>query len=146
MIEMKPQQAERCLTILFRLNALMLTSAALTAFLPLPWMTEIHARLGLGEMPQGTIVEYLARSCSMLYFIHGLVLAYVSLDIRRYWELVRFLAYLHLVLGVFVFGIDLKSGMPLYWTVAEGPGIMIFACLLLWCWKTADAGQGSDAN
>ena len=142
---MKPQHAERCLTILFRLNAFMLTSAALAAFLPNRWMIEIHSKLGLGEMTQQTIVEYLARSCSMLYFIHGLVLAYVSLNMRKYWEMVRFLAFLHLLLGAFVLGIDLKSGMPAYWTVAEGGGIMLFSCVLLWCWKIADAGQPAAA-
>ncbi len=143
-MNMKPQQAERCLTILFRLNAIMLISAAFAVFLPNHWMAEIHARLGLGEMPKPKIVEYLARSCTMLYFIHGLVLGYVSLDMRKYWEFVRFLAILHLLLGAFVFGIDLKSGMPVYWTIAEGPAIMAFACCLLWCWKNANLPQGNS--
>ncbi|MDG2011886.1 MAG: hypothetical protein P8J33_00175 [Pirellulaceae bacterium] len=134
---MKPENAARWLTILFRLNALGLTLAAFAAFLPNLWMQQTHAFLGLGEMPKTEVVEYLARSCSMLYFIHGLVLAYVSLDMRKYWDLVGFLALLHLVMGAFVFGIDLKSGMPVYWTVVEGPSIMVFACVLCWLWKRA---------
>ena len=134
---MKPENAARWLTILFRLNAVGLMTAALAVFLPNLWMQQTHAVLGLGEMPQAEVVEYLARSCSMLYFIHGLVLGYVSLNMRKYWDLVGFLSLLHLIMGTFVFGIDLKSGMPVYWIVIEGPSIMVFACVMLGLWKRA---------
>jgi hypothetical protein len=135
---MKPQTAERWLTILFRLNALLLTSAFLALFLTNSMMQSIHQWLGLGDMPEGPVVEYLARSCSMLYFVHGLVLGYVSLNMRKYRELVPLLAALHLVLGVVVLGIDVQAGMPWYWTLAEGPGIILFACLLLALWFRAN--------
>ncbi len=136
---MKPQHAEKWLILLFRLNALLLTTACLTLFFPNPLMHRIHRVLGLGEMPPGPIVEYLARSCSMLYFVHGLVLGYVSWQIRKYWELVPLLAGLHLLLGAMVLAVDLKAGMPWYWTAAEGPGIMIFASLLLLLWSRASS-------
>ena len=135
---MKPETSEKCLTILFRLNALMLTSAFFTLFLPLETMQRIHGWLGLGDMPEGPLVEYLARSCSMLYFVHGVVLGYVSLNLRKYWELVPLLAVLHLVLGVIVLGIDIKAGMPWYWTLMEGPGIATFALVLLALWYHAN--------
>jgi hypothetical protein len=31
--------------------------------MPMPWMAAIHRWLGLGEMPTGPVVEYLARRC-----------------------------------------------------------------------------------
>ena len=135
---MNPQTAEKWLTILFRLNALLLTSAFFTIFLPAELMQRTHQWLGLGEMPEDKIVHYLARSCSMLYFVHGLVLGFVSLNMRKYWDVVPLLACLHLVMGVTILGIDLNAGMPWYWTMAEGPGIMIFACALLGLWYQAN--------
>lgn len=138
---MKPQTAEKILTILFRLNAILLTSALLTVFLPSSLMHQIHEWLGMGEMPQDEITEYLARSCSMLYTVHGLVLLVVSLNIRKYWNIIPLLAGLHLAMGVFLLGIDIKAGMPWYWTIAEGPGIIIFACALFWFWSKANVGD-----
>ncbi len=153
---MKPDKAEKWLTFLFRLNAVLLTSATLTILLPNGVMQSMHQWLGLGDMPgmepandpnpaASPITEYLARSCSMMYAVHGIVLMVVAFNIRKYWDLVPILVGLHLALGATVLGIDLKSGMPWYWTLAEGPGIMVFAVALLWLWKQAGSAS-NDAS
>ena len=143
---MKPKKAETVLKILFRLNALLLTSAFLTIFLPVAWMRQAHQWLGLGTFPDASITEYLARSCSMMYSVHGLVLLVVSFNLRRYWELIPLLAGVHVLMGALLLGIDIKSGMPWYWTLVEGPGILIFGCALLWLWKMASSDSIDSAS
>lgn len=99
---------------------------------PLPWMMEVHEKLlGLGRMPVEPIVEYLARSLSALYAVHGAVLFFVSFDVNRYRPLIRFLGGLHLLLGATVVGIDWVSGLPWWWVLGEGPGIAAGGALLL---------------
>src|SRR5262249_47918114 len=65
----------------------------------------------------------LARSTSFLYALHGATVLFLSFDLSRYWSLITFLAAIALVHGAVMLGIDLAEGMPLWWTVVEGPGI-----------------------
>ena len=146
---MNAQKAEKILSWLFRLNAFLLTLAFLTMLMPNEWMNWCHEKLGLGSQAifrvagqqagqVNPIAEYLARSCSMLYGIHGLVLLIVAFNLRKYWQVVPLLIGLHVALGAMVLLIDLKVGMPWYWAAAEGPGIMAFAAILFWLYKKAD--------
>ena len=41
--------------------------ALVAVVMPLSWMAATHRWLGLGEMPTGPVVEYLARSVSAFY-------------------------------------------------------------------------------
>ncbi|HEY3787271.1 MAG TPA: hypothetical protein VGL71_00395, partial [Urbifossiella sp.] len=85
---------------------------------PFPWMAEIHARwLGLGTLPPAPIVEYLARSLCALYAVHGAVVFYISFDVIRYRPLIDFIGCVHIVLGFTILGIDLSSGVPIWWAV-----------------------------
>ena len=90
--------------------------------LPLRWMAVAHAWLGLGAMPQGPLVGYLARSASVLYALHGALVLFLSFDVRRYWGLITFLAALAVLHGAVMLGIDLAEGMPVWWTAVEGLG------------------------
>lgn len=89
--------------------------------MPRPWIEAAHRLLGLGEMPAAPIVAYLARSTSALYAMHGAILIFVSFDVGRYDGLIRFLAAAAMVHGAALVAIDCAAGMPLYWTVLEGP-------------------------
>jgi hypothetical protein len=101
-------------------------------------MQVIHERLGLGEMPQEPIVEYLARSCSMLYAIQGAIVFAISFNPRAHWQLVRLVLFLHVAIGLTLTGIDLKSGLPWYWVSFEGPSIVVAAIFMVWLWYRAD--------
>jgi hypothetical protein len=91
-------------------------------FLPLHWMAVAHAWLGLGTMPEGPLVGYLARSASALYALHGALILFLSFDVRRYWSLITFLAVLAVLHGAVMLGIDIAEGMPVWWTAIEGLG------------------------
>jgi|GEM_PF-5115634 len=83
---------ERTLVLFLRFNAVILLTAMAPAAMPLGWMAAIHRALGLGELPEGLIVSYLTRSLSAMYAMHGALVYFVSLDVRRYLPVARCLA------------------------------------------------------
>jgi hypothetical protein len=108
-------------------------------FFPVPWMDHVHRRLlGLGPLPDGPIVEYMARSLSALYAVHGAVVFALSFDLPRYRPLIRLVGVLHLLLGAAVLGIDLSAGMPTPWVLGEGPGIAAGGAAVLLLNRAAD--------
>jgi hypothetical protein len=99
---------------------------------PVAWMDAVHDRLlGLGPLPQAPVVEYMARSLSALYAVHGAVVFRLSFDVPRFRDAIRFLGWAHFIFGLTVLGIDLASGMPWWWTAGEGPGIAVGGVILL---------------
>ena len=124
--------AEKTLTILLRVSAILLLFALVPVFIPHAWMDKIHRELGLGTMPTGPLVEYLTRSISMLYAMHGTIVLYASLDVRRHRGLIRLLATVGLVFGVGMTVLDCTAGLPLHWIIGEGPMLLVFNSVLLW--------------
>lgn len=91
---------------------------------PLAGMNAVHDRwLGMGSLPSGPIVEYLARTLSTVYAVHGAVLVGLSMNVVRYRPVIELVGVLHVWAGVTFLGIDLASGMPWYWTACEGPPV-----------------------
>jgi hypothetical protein len=110
--------------------------ALLAVFLPLEWMAKTHSGLGLGELPREPIVGYLTRSASALYALHGAMILFISFDPHRYARLISFLAAAALVHGAVMLGIDVIVGMPLAWTLFEGPAFAATGAAVLWIqWK-----------
>ncbi len=101
------------------------------AGLPRSWMASIHAALGLGTMPQEPITGYLARSTCLLYALYGVLLIGISLDVRRYWKLIRILAFAAVIHGLLVMANAFGEGMPFWWGPAEGTGIVLGGLMLL---------------
>jgi hypothetical protein len=98
---------------------------------PLSEMNFIHDRyLGLGPLPSGPIVEYLARTLSAVYAVHGAILVGLSLNVERYRPLIAFVGILHTLAGITFFGIDLSAGMPWFWTLSEGPPVAVGGLLM----------------
>ncbi len=100
--------------------------------MPYSWMNAIHQHTGLGELPHVPIVGYLTRSVSAFYALHGALLVFVAGDVRRYLAVVRFFAVAGAVFGALLLGIDCAVGMPLPWTVAEGPFVVVLSAAILW--------------
>lgn len=104
----------------------MTATAFLAIFLPVDWMAATHQWLGLGEFPRAPIVDYLARSIAALYGFHGVLLLIVSGDPVRYRTIVSYVAAMNVLFGLIVLAIDLYAGLPMMWTLLEGPPITAF--------------------
>ena len=89
------------------------------------------AKSDFGPMPQGPIVEYLARSTSMFYALHGVLLWFIASDLRRYSELFRFYLWISLAFAAGLFLTDLSAGLPPRWTLVEGPIVASFIGIIL---------------
>ena len=124
--------AERALALLLRIFGLVSFSAILPTFMPFSWMEAAHGWLGMGDLPDVSIVHYLTRSESLLYAAHGALLIYVSFDVRRYLPAVRFLSVVLGFCGISLIVIDFWSEMPWFWTVSEGPFLLLAAAVLWW--------------
>lgn len=119
--------------------------AAGAVVMPFSWMMEIHAYLGLGVMPGEPIVEYLARSLSALYAILGFILWHVSFRLDGYLGLVRLLGIVFVVFGLVISWIDVKAGLPLAWTLMEGPPTVLGGLWVFWscrgCCEAENSGE-----
>jgi hypothetical protein len=124
-------KSDKVLVILFRyLLGIGGLFALVPVLMPVSWMAVTHRWLGLGEMPTGPIVEYLARSLSAFYALVGALCLMMSSDLDCYRSLVRFFGVCIALLGIVFTGVDLATGMHWWWTALEGPG----PCLLgHWC-------------
>ena len=125
------RDAERTLVRVLRLVAMLHLMALPAAFLPFGWMAGIHGWLGLGELPDIAITGYLARSLSALLALDGVLMLYISFDVRRYMPLIRVTAMLTIVLGVGIVLVDCCVGMPWLWTVVEGALIIAVSAWVL---------------
>ena len=122
--------AARLVVLLLRFAGTVTTVAFLAILLPVDWMASTHRAIGLGEFPRAPVVDYLARSVAALYGFHGLLQLLVSTDIVRYRPIVWFIAALNVTFGLMIVAIDLHAGMPLFWTLWEGPSIIAFGVVL----------------
>jgi len=123
-------KADKALVILLRIVGVPALFALVPVVMPFSWMIATHRWLGLGEMPTGPVVEYLARSLSAFYALVGALCLVVAADLERYRPLVRFLGVAFVLMSVVILFVDLAAGMPCWWTATEGPGGVVFGVLL----------------
>ena len=121
------------LTVLLRLAGLITLTAFVAMVLPAAWMASTHRALGFGDWPETPVFEYLARSIAALYGFHGGLLVLIAGDPARHITIVKYMAFMYVAFGLIVLAIDLDAGMPMWWTLAEGPPIamtgVVFAVL-----------------
>jgi hypothetical protein len=123
---------DRILTWILRLSTVFLALSIPTIFMPEAWMSATHQWLGLGEMPRAPIVIYMARSLSAMYATLGGFTAILSTDVRRYEPIVTLWSWMHIIFGALIIGIDAQAGLPLHWTLTEGPPLIAVGLLCLW--------------
>jgi len=124
-------RAERSLALVLRILAVPVLLAIPCALLPVAWMDATHRWLGLGAMPDAPIIKYLARSTSLLYGFHGLLLWLVASDIRRYLPVIWLMGGAGLVFGLAMFVIDHAAGLPVYWRWLESGFIVVESAIIL---------------
>jgi hypothetical protein len=121
--------------IFFRLLLRVIGTAALFAVIavvmPYSWMNAIHEWLGLGLLPSEPIVGYLARSTSAFYAIFGGLFWILSFDLPRYRLVLCYVGAATVIFGAALLVVDLLEGLPLYWSLTEGPLNAVFGVLIL---------------
>jgi hypothetical protein len=122
---------EYLLKLLLRIIGTAALFALVAVVMPYSWMNAIHKRLGMGELPAEPIVGYLARSTSGFYALLGGLFWLVSFDLHRHSLVLCYLGIIIIIFSAALFIIDLVEGMPLYWSLTEGPinvtfGVVIF--------------------
>ena len=122
---MRKDLPRRLLILLLRLGAVMTGLAFLTVPLPVETMVSVHRWLGLGELPRAPIVEYLARSVSVFYGFHGVLLFLLSTNVDRFAPIITFVAVMNVLFGIVLIAIDVKAGLPALWIAFEGPPVVL---------------------
>ena len=113
------------------LSGLVLMTAFGAILLPVSVMASTHQWLGLGEFPNFPITAYLARSTSLLYGVHGVLMFYTGLTIQQHHRYVPIFGWLHIVIGLTLLVTDIVAGMPTFWTAGEGGPIMVIGVVIL---------------
>ena len=123
---------ESMLKLWLRFSGAVMGLAFLAVLLPTSWMAASNDTLGLDPLPRGPLVEYLTRSLSLLYFVHGSVYWVLAMDPRRLAPVVSYMGWSAVGFGVVVGVIDAMVGMPWAWTLGEvamtvgGGGVLLF--------------------
>jgi hypothetical protein len=125
-------KADKAISILLRVLGVGGLFALVAVVMPVSWMAATHRWLGLGEMPSGPVVEYLARSLSAFYALVSALCLWVTWDLARYRPLIRFLGVAFALLGLIFLGVDVAAGMPWWWSAAEGPLTAAVGAVLFW--------------
>ena len=142
---------ERILKLILQITGGIMVMAIVAVFLPLDQMANIHQWLNLEktEFPKTGIVDYLARSLSAFYVLMGMLYIVLARDIRVYAPVVAFVAWANIFFGLVTIWIDVRIKFPLWWTLGEGPFIVLFGVLILWLQRKvrktpaeADDGMG----
>jgi hypothetical protein len=103
--------------------------------MPFAWMETVHGWLGVGELPQGAVIESLLRQVSFTYGLHGVGMWVIAVDVDRFRPLVALTAFGYLAAGPVFLVIDFLEGMPWFWMVGNGGaclviGVLLFASLI----------------
>jgi hypothetical protein len=106
----------------------------------------MHRWLGLGEMPTGPVVEYLARSVSAFYALFGALFLVVASDLERYRPVVRFLGVALALVGLILLGVDVGAGMPWWWSAFEGPLWVVVGAVIFFLARPDQAGEDRDSK
>lgn len=129
---------ELVLKVLLRWMGTVSLLALIAVFLPLSWIASMHRSAGLGDLPEGPIVEYVVRSLSAFYAMYGGLLWVVSFNLQRYRGVIAYQAWAALSFGIVILVVDVRlhgahAGLPLSWVLLEGPVVIVYglATLLL---------------
>ncbi|HTN75211.1 MAG TPA: hypothetical protein VL096_08190 [Pirellulaceae bacterium] len=124
--------AERALRGWLQFAGVVCASAMVAVVMPLPWHAIIHDWLGLGELPDAPLVEYLARGMSAMCSFYGLLLIWLARDVRRYAELIRFQTLILMVISLCSTLALWNSGMPPWWIYGDAGSVWTSGLITLW--------------
>lgn len=123
--------SQRLQALLLRLAGTVEILAFFAVIMPRAWMEPSHAWLGLGEMPQGSLIMFMIRQASYAYGMHGISLWVLASDVTRFRPLLILNGISFLLAAPVFFLIDYTSGMPWFWTVGDTLSCAFFGAALL---------------
>lgn len=129
---MTEENRKQALRWLLRLIGLIEALAFLAVVMPRSWMEVSHAWLGLGQMPEGSVLMVLIRQASYTYGIHGISLWVIASDLKRFRPIVLLNGLSFLLAGPVFFIIDYTAGMPWWWLAVDGPSLALMGAAMLW--------------
>jgi len=115
------KSARLMLVILLRAAGCAMSCAVFFVFCPFAWMSSMSEWLGMGDLSYSPLASYLVRTLSAMYAIEGALFLFVSLDVERYGPLIRFAGWIAILAGAGVTILDGLLGLPIPWTLTEGP-------------------------
>ena len=122
---------DRFLKLFLRIIGSVALLALFPVVFPYSWMNAIHQWLGMGQLPSQPIVGYLARSTSAFYALLGGLFWVASFDLHRHRMVLCYFGVVIVIFGAALFVIDLLEGMPLHWSLTEGPINVGFGVFIL---------------
>ena len=131
----------RTIIVILRLTGVCGLLALPAMFLPFRWMEAVHQFTGNGDLPPAPIVEYLARSLCGFYALFGAITLMISTDIRRHRRLVAIWGLVFAIMGLAQLGIDVSVGMPLAWSLIEGPPAVVLGLSVVCLQKHIPAAE-----
>ena len=117
---------------LLRLVGLTEVLAFIAVVMPRSWMEVSHAWLGLGQMPEGSLLMFMIRQASYAYGMHGISLWILASDVKRFRPLLLFNGFSFLLAGPVFFLIDYTTGMPWWWTIIDSVSCGFFGAAILY--------------
>ena len=129
---MKSRTAETMLTWLLRVMGFLPLLAIVAVVMPTSWMEAGAQWTGVGSFPDTPLTQYLARSLSAIYVLLGALVLYIARDVRRYLDLIVFVGWLTIGLGVILTALDFSIGMPAMWSWGEGPPTVVIGWAFIW--------------
>ena len=123
--------AATLLKLALRITGFVTFCAIFFVFIPREWMDRLHQRAGMGTLPEGPVVEYLARTISALYTVLGGLSFLAASNLDRYATLIRYIAWCRIGYGALILAVDRHAGMPAAWTALEGPAILLPGIVIL---------------
>lgn len=112
---------------LLRFTGVVCSAAWLAAIMPLGWMAWWHEAIGMGEMPRGALVEYLARATASLAGLYGVVLLWTSRDVASNLAIIRLITFSVSGLAIACCITMWDSGMPIWWLVGDAVANVLVA-------------------
>jgi hypothetical protein len=122
----------RLLAALLRLEGTIEVLAFVAVVMPHAWMAAAHRWLGMGELSTFPLLDYMIRSVSLLYGLHGVLLLLLATDVMRFRLLIIYTAASYLLAAVAFSAIDLRNSMPWWWSVSEVGSVFSLALVLFW--------------
>ena len=122
----------RLLAALLRLEGTIEMLAFVAVVMPHAWMAATHRWLGMGELSAFPLLDYMIRSVSLLYGLHGVLLLLLATDVTRFRPLIIYTAASYLLAGIAFTAIDFGNSMPWWWSFSEVGSVFWLGLVLFW--------------